>query len=78
MPADVSGFFECYLVILLQDKGILMLPGSLDIFERCNQFGGGWKNYYLVYSEKQNWGSNCRAAKEAMLTSFGKEVGFCE
>jgi len=33
-------------------------------------------NYYLVYPEIQNsWGTNCRDAKLAMLTSFGKEMG---
>lgn len=50
IPANVLRFFECF-VILLGDKGILMFPGSLGIFEKCNQFGGG-TNYCFVYSEK--------------------------
>lgn len=28
MPADVLGFFECCLVTVLGDEGILMFPGS--------------------------------------------------
>lgn len=48
IPTNVLGFFEYYLLILLGDKGILMLPGSLDISEKCNQFGGGWNE--LLFS----------------------------
>lgn len=48
LPASILGFFQCCLVISLGDKGILMLPDSLYIFEKCNQFGGGWNK--LLFS----------------------------